>query len=152
MSLSSVFCSILCMHKKTQDKSEMLSDPPSEASGASQPSRESLRQMQAAPTTNRQFHASDLYRLIGHAAYEARVLDVIRKFGRQRFSATLVVHGRAVLAGEISRCRKHHDPRAAFAGTRKSKFETQVGLPVGTKNKTLVKLIATRVTGGEGGI
>ena len=65
--------------------------------------RELLRQMQAAPTANRQFHASDLCRLIGHAAYEARVLDVIRKFGCQRFSATLAVHGRAVLAGEISR-------------------------------------------------
>ncbi len=65
--------------------------------------RELLRQMQAAPTANRQFHASDLCRLIGHAAYEARVLDVIRNFGCQRFSATLAVHGRAVLAGEISR-------------------------------------------------
>jgi len=65
--------------------------------------RELLRQIQAAPTANRQFHASDLCRLIGHAAYEARVLDVIRKFGCQRFSATLAVHGRAVLAGEISR-------------------------------------------------
>jgi hypothetical protein len=65
--------------------------------------RELLRQMQAAPTANRQFHASDLCRLIGHAAYEARVLDVMSKFGCQRFSATLAVHGRAVLAGEISR-------------------------------------------------
>ena len=65
--------------------------------------RELLRQMQAAPTANRQFHASDLCRLIGHAAYEARVLDVIRKFGCQRFSATLAVHGSAVLAGEIAR-------------------------------------------------
>lgn len=65
--------------------------------------RELLRQLQAAPTTNRQFHAFDLCRLIGHAAYEPRVLDIIRKFGCQRFSATLAVHGRAVLAGEISR-------------------------------------------------
>ena len=56
-----------------------------------------------APTRNRQFHASDLQRKIGHAAYEARILDTIRKFGCQRFSATLAVHGRAVLAGEISR-------------------------------------------------
>jgi hypothetical protein len=41
--------------------------------------------------------------LIGHASYEARVIDVIRQFGCQRFSAILAVHGRAVLAGEISR-------------------------------------------------
>ena len=65
--------------------------------------RELLRQMQAAPTANRQFHASDLCLLIEHAAYEARVLDVIHKFGCHRFSVTLAVHGPAVLAGEISR-------------------------------------------------
>ena len=65
--------------------------------------RELLDQIQAAPSTNRQFHASDLCRLIGHAGYEARVIDVIRQFGCQRFSAILAVHGRAVLAGEISR-------------------------------------------------
>ena len=76
---------------------------PSQKRVADPKERELLRQMQAAPTANRQFHASDLCRLIGHAAYEARVLDVIRKFGCQRFSATLAVHGRAVLAGEISR-------------------------------------------------
>ncbi|AOZ70676.1 hypothetical protein LPB142_16165 [Rhodobacter xanthinilyticus] len=45
----------------------------------------------------------DLCRLIGQAAYEARVLDVIQKFGCPRFTATLVVHGRAVMAGEIVR-------------------------------------------------
>jgi len=76
---------------------------PSQNRVADPKERELLRQMEAAPTANRQFHASDLCRLIGHAAYEARVLDVIRKFGCQRFSATLAVHGRAVLAGEISR-------------------------------------------------
>ena len=65
--------------------------------------RELLEQIQAAPSANRQFHASDLCRLIGHAGYEARVTDVIRQFGCQRFSAILAVHGRAVLAGEISR-------------------------------------------------
>lgn len=65
--------------------------------------RELLRQMQAAPTSNRQFHASDLCRLIGHAAYEARVLNVIREFDCPRFSAAMAVHGRAVLAGEILR-------------------------------------------------
>jgi hypothetical protein len=47
--------------------------------------------------------ASDLCRLIGHASYKARVIDVIRQFGCQRFSSILAVHGRAVLAGEISR-------------------------------------------------
>ncbi|MCA1288578.1 hypothetical protein [Salipiger bermudensis] len=67
---------------------------PSQKRVADPKERELLRQMQAAPTANRQFHASDLCRLIGHAAYEARVLDVIRKFGCQRFSATLAVHGR----------------------------------------------------------
>ncbi|SER09474.1 hypothetical protein [Thalassovita taeanensis] len=65
--------------------------------------RELLDQIQGAPIANRQFHASDLCSIIGQAAYEARVLDVTRRFGCQRFSATLAVHGRAVLAGEISR-------------------------------------------------
>jgi hypothetical protein len=60
-------------------------------------------QIRAAPSSNRQFHASDLCRLIGPAAYEARVVDVIRRFECPRFAAILAVHGRAVLAGEISR-------------------------------------------------
>jgi hypothetical protein len=60
-------------------------------------------QICAAPSSNRQFHASDLCRLIGPAAYEARVVDVIRRFECPRFAAILAVHGRAVLAGEISR-------------------------------------------------
>jgi hypothetical protein len=60
-------------------------------------------QIRAAPSFNRQFHASDLCRLIGPAAYEARVVDVIRRFECPRFAAILAVHGRAVLAGEISR-------------------------------------------------
>ncbi|MDZ4049261.1 MAG: hypothetical protein U1D54_03850 [Limnobacter sp.] len=60
-------------------------------------------QIRAAPSSNRQFHASDLCRLIGPAAYEARVVDVIRKFECPRFAAILAVHGRAVLAREISR-------------------------------------------------
>jgi hypothetical protein len=60
-------------------------------------------QIKAAPISNRQFHASDLCRLIGRAAYDARVLGVIRQFGCPRFTATLAVHGRAVLAGEITR-------------------------------------------------
>lgn len=60
-------------------------------------------QIRAAPSSNRQFHASDLCRLIGQAAYDARVLNVVRQFGCPRFAAILAVHGRAVLAGEIPR-------------------------------------------------
>ncbi len=60
-------------------------------------------QIRAAPSANRQFHASDLCRLIGQTAYEDRVLDVVQQFGCPRFAAILAVHGRAVLAGEISR-------------------------------------------------
>jgi hypothetical protein len=60
-------------------------------------------QIRAAPSSNRQFHASDLCRLIGQAAYDARVLYVVRRFGCPRFAAILAVHGKAVLAGEISR-------------------------------------------------
>jgi hypothetical protein len=61
------------------------------------------RLIAAAPSWNREFHASDLCRLIGQAAYEARVSDVVRHFGCPRFAATLAVHSRAVLVGEISR-------------------------------------------------
>ena len=64
--------------------------------------RELQDQIKAAPSRNRQFHASDLCQLIGQAAYDARVLNAIRQFGCQRFTATLAVHGRAVLAGEIA--------------------------------------------------
>jgi hypothetical protein len=62
-----------------------------------------LEQIRAAPSHNRQFHASDLCRAIGQFAYDARVLEVIRQFACPRFAATLAVHGRAVLAGEIAR-------------------------------------------------
>lgn len=65
--------------------------------------RDLHNQIKAAPSGNRQFHASDLCRLIGQTAYEARIHDVIRQFSCPRFTATLAVHGRAVLAGEISR-------------------------------------------------
>ncbi|PQV55358.1 hypothetical protein LX70_03319 [Defluviimonas denitrificans] len=60
-------------------------------------------QIRAAPSSNRQFHASDLCRLIGQAAYEARVVDTVQQFGCPRFAAALAVHGQAVLAGEISK-------------------------------------------------
>ncbi len=43
--------------------------------------RELHDQIKAAPSGNRQFHASDLCRLIGQAAYDARILEVIRRFG-----------------------------------------------------------------------
>ena len=67
------------------------------------PKQQELRALiHAAPISNRQFHASDLCRLIGLAAYEARVLDLVRQFGCPRFAAILAVHGRAVLAEEIS--------------------------------------------------
>ena len=64
--------------------------------------RELHDQIKAAPSGNRQFHASDLCRLIGQAAYDARVDDIIRQFGCPRFTATLAVHGRAVQAGEVA--------------------------------------------------
>lgn len=65
--------------------------------------RELNDQIKAAPSGNRQFHASDLCRLIGQTAYEARVMEIISQFGCPRFAAVLAVHGRAVLAGEIQR-------------------------------------------------
>ena len=65
--------------------------------------QELLEQIRAAPSSNRQFHASDLRRIIGQTGYDERVSDVIRQFGCPRFAATLAVHGSAVLAGEITR-------------------------------------------------
>ena len=64
--------------------------------------RELHRLIKAAPSKNREFHASDLFRLIGRAAYDLRILDVARQFGCPKFAAVLAVHGRAVMAGEIS--------------------------------------------------
>ncbi len=55
--------------------------------------RELHDQIKAAPSSNRQFHASDLCRAIGQVAYDARVLQVIRRFGCPRFTAMLAVHG-----------------------------------------------------------
>ncbi|MEO8244716.1 MAG: hypothetical protein ABI832_20705 [bacterium] len=60
------------------------------------------RLIKGAPGRNRQFHASDLSRLIGQAAYDARVMEIMRRFGCPKFTATLAVHGRAVMIGEIS--------------------------------------------------
>lgn len=57
----------------------------------------------AAPLANRHFHAADLIRKIGVQGYEGRVADIIRRFGCQRFAATLAVHGQAVTFGEIGR-------------------------------------------------
>jgi len=78
-------------------------DAPTPQKAADPRERELHAQIKAAPSGNRQFHASDLCRLVGQAAYDARVVDVIRQFGCPRFTATLAVHGRAVMAGEISR-------------------------------------------------
>ena len=61
------------------------------------------RLITAAPSKNREFHASDLRQLIGQVAYDVRVLDLVRQFGCPSFAATLAVHGCAVMAGEISR-------------------------------------------------
>jgi len=77
--------------------------PPTSERSLDPRERELHDQIKAAPSGNRQFHAPDLCRLIGQAAYDARVLDVIRQFGCPRFTATLAVHGRAVMAGEIAR-------------------------------------------------
>jgi hypothetical protein len=59
--------------------------------------------IRAAPVANRQFHEADLCRLIGQAAYIARVHEVVTQFGCPRFAATLAVHGRAVMDEEILR-------------------------------------------------
>ena len=68
------------------------------------PKEQELRvQIQAAPSSNWQFHASDLCRLIGQGAYDTRIFDTIRQFGCPKFAAILAVHGQAVLAGEIKR-------------------------------------------------
>ena len=64
---------------------------------------ELTEQISGAPTANRQFYAADLCRVIGQAAYEGRVVDLVRRFGCPRFTATLAVHGQAVLASEITR-------------------------------------------------
>lgn len=61
------------------------------------------RLIAAAPCKNREFHASDLRRLIDQTTYDGRVLDIVRQFGCPRFTATLAVHGRAVIDGEITR-------------------------------------------------
>lgn len=68
------------------------------------PAKQELhRLITAAPSKNRQFHASDLCKLIGQAAYDARVVNLVRQFGCPKFATILAVHGRAVLAGEIPR-------------------------------------------------
>jgi len=64
--------------------------------------RELHRIIAAAPSQNREFHASDLIRLIGKEAYDERVLDAAQHFSCLGFAATLAVHGLAILAGEIT--------------------------------------------------
>jgi hypothetical protein len=71
---------------------------------ASTPKDQELQRLiSAAPSKNWQFHASELYRLIGPAAYGVRVCHLVQKFDCPRFAATLAVHGQAVMAGEILR-------------------------------------------------
>jgi hypothetical protein len=60
------------------------------------------RLIRGAPGHNRHFHGSDLIRLIGQAAYDARVTEIMRRFGCPKFTATMAVHGRAVMIREIS--------------------------------------------------
>lgn len=83
----------------TDAQPETASTPPREPGPRE---RELQNQIKAAPSSNRQFHASDLCRIIGQTAYDARILDVIRQFDCPRFTAPLAVHGRAVMAGEIA--------------------------------------------------
>jgi hypothetical protein len=59
--------------------------------------------IRAAPVRNRQFHEADLCRAIGQEAYGTRVIGIMTQFGCRRFAAALAVHGRAVMAGEISK-------------------------------------------------
>jgi hypothetical protein len=67
------------------------------------PAEQELHQLiKAAPSKNREFHSSDLRRVIGQTAYDARIVDVVEQFGCPRFAAILAVHGHAVMAGEIS--------------------------------------------------
>lgn len=61
------------------------------------------RLISAAPSKNWQFHSSDLRRLVGPVAYDARVQDFVDQFGCPKFAAILAVHGQAVLAGKIAR-------------------------------------------------
>lgn len=61
------------------------------------------RLIAAAPSKNREFHASDLRRLIGDKTYASRIAVTMQQLRCQRFAATLAVHGRAVLVGEISK-------------------------------------------------
>ena len=61
------------------------------------------RLIAAAPSKNREFHASDLRRLIGQVDYDVRILELVKQFDCPKFAAILAVHGRAVIAEEIAR-------------------------------------------------
>jgi hypothetical protein len=64
--------------------------------------QELLRLIATAPSKNREFHSAELNRLIGKAAYDARVRDVVDHYGCPKFAAKLAVHGNAVKLGEIA--------------------------------------------------
>ena len=63
---------------------------------------ELVRLTRSAPVGNRQFHAADLQRSIGLAAYKDRVKAMVERFGCGEFAAMLAVHGEAARRGEIS--------------------------------------------------
>lgn len=89
---------------RTSSRPDPRPEAVSPALNAPCPKERQLREeISAAPIANRQFHASDLCRLIGENAYQARIADVVRQYGCPRFTASLAVHGRAVIAGEIAR-------------------------------------------------
>jgi hypothetical protein len=74
--------------------------PPARVIGPKE--QELLRLIATAPSKNREFHSAELHRLIGKAAYDARVRDVVDHYGCPKFAAKLAVHGNAVKLGEIA--------------------------------------------------
>lgn len=82
---------------------ETISLPPLApvACGMSEEQRALHKIIASAPIANRQFHESDLLRLIGVEGYRLRVADMVKTYGCSEFSAKLAVHGLAVRASEI---------------------------------------------------
>lgn len=71
------------------------------ACGMSEEQRALHEIIASAPIANRQFHESDLQRLIGAESYRLRVADTMKTYGCSEFSAKLAVHGCAVRSNEI---------------------------------------------------
>ncbi|WP_238367824.1 hypothetical protein [Mesobacterium pallidum] len=83
--------------------------PPASPTSVSRPKSETenaeaelVHLTRSAPAANRQFHAADLQRRIGHVAYKDRVRAMVERFGCGEFAATLAVHGEAARRREIS--------------------------------------------------